>query len=325
MQKIVYSSHDLIGDEALRKEQWISSLSSGYVHLHADPTDDILFRGELRIARTNEVAVGTIRGSVKSISRAADNIAAQNTNNVVLLSNAGESPLCVDQSGRSVELVSGASVLIEQCEPSLIRVTDGKCDLIAVQTERERIRQRCASFENRLMMVVPSPSMAGSLVQAYVDVLIGSQQSISPLIQQFAPEHMADLIAAAISPSDNVLEKDNSSFGVLSRGRLLSARRYISQCLGNPYLDEEDIAAHLCVSVSQLRKDFERGGLTIGRYIREQRLEKVTAMLRDPHFQHHRIIDIAFACGFRNLVTFNRVFRRAHDMTPSDLRQRVRS
>lgn len=31
-------------------------------------------------------------------------------------------------------------------------------------------------------------------------------------------------------------------------------------------------------------------------------------MLRDPSYEHYRIIDIAFACGFRNLVTFNRVF-----------------
>jgi AraC-like DNA-binding protein len=324
VEKIVYRSDDLIGDEALRKEQWISSLSSGYVHLQADPVAETLFEGELRIALTSEVSVGTIRGTVKSISRTADDIAAQNTNNVVLLSNAGESTVCVDQSGRSVELQPGGAVLIEQCEPSLIRVAGGRCGLMAVQTGRERIRQRCASVEDRLMKPMPGPSTSSVLLRAYVDVLI-EQHATSALIKHFAPEHIADLIAAAVSMECGFLEKDTVRFGASSRGRLLSALGFISQRLDDPHLGEEAIAAHVCVSTSQLRKDFERAGLSIAGYIREQRLDRAMTMLRDRAFRRHRIIDIAFACGFRNLVTFNRVFRNAYDMTPSDLRQDAHS
>lgn len=43
-------------------------------------------------------------------------------------------------------------------------------------------------------------------------------------------------------------------------------------------------------------------------------------MLGDPSYRHYRIIDIAFACGFQNLVTFNRTFRNAYGATPSDFR-----
>ncbi len=321
MQRIFYSSNDLIGDETLRKEQWISSLSSGYAHLHADPAIGMSFEGELRIARTRDAAFGTIRGTVKSISRTTSDIAAHNTNNVVLLLNAGQYPLRVDQSGKSVELAPGASVLIEQSAPSIILAGDGQCGLVAAQTEREHVRQRYAPFEDRLMTVVSGPSVVNGLLRAYVDVLVGETESTVPLINQFAADHIADLIAAAASIAAPNLGEDSARFGISSRGRLTSARRYISQRLGDPLLSEEGIAAHVRVSASQLRKDFERGGLSVGRYIREQRLEKAVAMLRDPTLRRHRIIDIAFACGFRNLVTFNRVFRTAYGIPPSELRQ----
>jgi AraC-like DNA-binding protein len=321
VQRIVYSSNDLIGDETLRKEQWISSLSSGYAHLRADPSIGRSFEGELRIARTNDVAVGTIHGTVKSISRTTSDIAAHNTNNVVLLLNAGQYPLGVDQSGKSVELAPGASVLIEQSAPSIILASDGQCGLVAVQTERERVRQRCALFEDGLMTVVSGPSVVNGLLRAYIDVLVGETAPTIPLIKQFAADHIADLIAATASIAIPNLGEDNARFGISSRGRLMSARRYISQRLEDPFLSEEGIAAHVRVSTSQLRKDFERCGLSVGRYVREQRLEKAVAMLRDPALRRHRIIDIAFACGFRNLVTFNRVFRAAYGMPPSELRQ----
>jgi len=319
MQSIVYSSSHLAGDEALRREQWISSLSSGYARLHADPSVGRPFEGELRIARTQDVSLGTIHGTVKSISRTKDDIAAENSSNVVLLLNAGPTKLGVSQLGQSVELDPGASVLIEQSAPSVILVGDGPCGLIAVQTGRERIRERYALLENRFMTVITSASAANALVRAYVDVLVNRQDPIALPISQLAPDHIADLIAAAASVAAPAFA-ERARFGTSSRARLMSAQRYVSRHLDDPLLNEERIAAHICVSASQLRKDFERGGLTVGRYIREQRLERAVAMLRDPALRHHRIIDIAFACGFGNLVTFNRAFRAAYDKTPSEFR-----
>lgn len=320
MERIAYRSADLDGGESLRREQWISSLSSGYAHLHADPVRETAFKGELSIAKAGHVSIGSIRGTVKSISRSSENIAAQNTNNLVLLLNGGRSTLRVDQSRRSVDLASGASVLIEQCEPSLICVSDGNCNLIAVQTEREHVRLRYACVEDRLMSVVPGSAPIHGLVQAYLAMLVDPSGPTTPLIEQFAPDHIADIIAAAASSDRPAMLRSEARFGILSRQRLASAHRYIHQHLDDPSLDDTHVAKHISISQSQLRKDFEREGLSIGRYIRERRLDKALAMLRDPACSHHRIIDIAFACGFRSLVTFNRAFRSAYGATPSEIR-----
>jgi AraC-like DNA-binding protein len=323
VQRINYSSTDLDGGEELRKEKWISSLSSGYANLHADPVKDIAFKGELSIAKAGNVSIGSICGTVKAISRSSENIAAQHTNNLVLLLNAGQSKLCIDQSRRSVELDPGASVLIEQCEPSLIRVSDGNCNLIAAQTEREHVRRRYAQVEDCLMSPVPSAAPIHGLVQAYLTMLVHPAGPALPLINQFVPDHIADIIAAVASSGNPALLQGEARFGLLSRERLASARRYIRQHLDNPLLDDQRIAEHISISNSQLRKDFEREGLSVGRYIREQRLDKALTMLRDPACRHYRIIDIAFACGFRSLVTFNRAFRNTYNATPSEVRPDV--
>ncbi|TIP33979.1 MAG: hypothetical protein E5X77_40740, partial [Mesorhizobium sp.] len=76
LHRIIYNSSDLIGGEQIQKEQWISTLSSGYARLHADPAIGRSFEGELRIVRTCDVSVGTIHGTVKSISRTTEDIAA---------------------------------------------------------------------------------------------------------------------------------------------------------------------------------------------------------------------------------------------------------
>lgn len=244
MERISYSSSDLDGGEALRREQWISSLSSGYARLHADPAKETPFKGELSIAKAGDVSIGSIRGTVKSISRSSENIAAQNTNNLVLLLNAGHSTLRVDQSRRSVELASGASVLIEQCEPSLIRVSDGNCNLVAVQTEREHVRLCYAGVEDCLMSVVPSSAPIHGLVRAYLAMSVVPLGPTSPLIDQFASGHIADIIAAVASSGNPAPLQGEARSGVPSRQRLASARRYIRQHLDNPLLSDEVIALH---------------------------------------------------------------------------------
>jgi AraC-like DNA-binding protein len=83
---------------------------------------------------------------------------------------------------------------------------------------------------------------------------------------------------------DRVQQADVATrFGISSSERPMSARHYMAQRLEDPLLSTVAIAAHVRVSTNQLRKDFERGGWSIGSHIREQRLERAAAMLRARH------------------------------------------
>ena len=115
MQAISFDSADLPGDAQLRKERWVDSLSSGYVRLQADAMPDTPFAGRLKIKLLGQTAIGRISGTVQTIGRSAAEIAAENTDNAVLLVNSGSNDLLVRQQGKSIGCGTGAAVLIEQC------------------------------------------------------------------------------------------------------------------------------------------------------------------------------------------------------------------
>jgi len=319
MQRIVYSSGDLAGDEALRKDQWIASLSSGYAHLHADPAAEMSFDGELRIARTSEVSVGSIRGTVKSISRTANDIASENTDNVVLLCNADSSSMCVEQSGRSVELAAGAFVLIEQREPSWIKLADGKCGLIAVQVERARVRQRCVDLEDRFMAAVPQQSSAIDLVRAYVKVLAGQQHPGPLSIMQFAADHIADLITAAVAGAKGEVAELASLRG-LRAARLQAVLAKIADNFANPGISAQGVAKELGLSARYVHDLLQETGISFSERVLELRLQRARKMLSQRQNDAMRISEIALMNGFSDMSYFNRCFRRRFGCTPSGAR-----
>ncbi|WP_224548906.1 AraC family transcriptional regulator [Mesorhizobium sp. CA16] len=320
MHRIIYNSSDLIGGEQIQKEQWISTLSSGYARLRADPAVGRSFEGELRIVRTCDVSVGTIHGTVKSISRTTEDIVAQSTNNVVLLLNAGHSALSVDQSGRSVDLSPGASVLVEQSAPSIIRVSDGQCGLIAVQTDRERVHQRCAGFEDRLMTAVSSSMMINALVRAYVGVLAHEKEAESQLTMQFVADHIADLIAATASPTAPVTADDNADARGLRAVRTQAILTKIRSGFTDPEISAQGIAKELRLSTRYIHDILQETGISFSERVLELRLQSAHKMLAQRHKDGMRVSEIAMMSGFSDVSYFNRCFRRRFGYTPTSAR-----
>ncbi|MGX5827856.1 AraC family transcriptional regulator [Mesorhizobium sp. 43Arga] len=320
LHRIIYNSSDLIGGEQIQKEQWISTLSSGYARLRADPAIGRSFEGELRIVRTCDVSVGTIQGTVKSISRTTEDIAAQSTNNVVLLLNAGHSPLSVDQSGRSVDLSPGASVLVEQSAPSIIRASNGQCGLIAVQTDRERVRQRCAGFEDRLMTVAPSSMMINALVRAYVGVLADEKEAESQLTMQFVADHIADLIAATASIAAPVTARDNADARGLRAVRTQAILTKIRGGFTDPEISAQGVAKELGLSARYVQDLLQETGVSFSERVLEQRLQGARKMLSQRHKDALRVSEIALMNGFSDVSYFNRCFRRRFGHTPTSVR-----
>src|SRR6266568_2726376 len=111
LEKIVFNSADLPGNERLRKEKWVDTLSSGYVRLRADFVPGKQFKGELKIIMLKDASIGTLSGTVQNISRTAADVAIQNTDNVVLLFNIGSCVTRIEQEGNLVDCLSGEAVM----------------------------------------------------------------------------------------------------------------------------------------------------------------------------------------------------------------------
>jgi AraC-like DNA-binding protein len=110
--------------------------------------------------------------------------------------------------------------------------------------------------------------------------------------------------------------------GLRSRAEiLLNVKSYIGANLGNPDLDPADIARASFISTRYLHKLFEAEGMSVGRWIRSERLERCRRDLVDPSLRSQTILEIASRWGLRGPQHFSRLFRSAYGCSPSDYRR----
>jgi AraC-like DNA-binding protein len=323
VQRIVFDAAGLTGGDAARKDEWIASLSSGYARLNAEPVPGRPFRGELRIVLMDDVSVGTVHGTVKTIARTAADIAVHNTDNLVLLCNAGVAPIRIEQQGRSADLATGSAVMIEQCRPSWVRAgTD--CRLLALQAPRARIRTRAAGLDAHYMRPLAASSATMALMRAYAAVLLDDSRSGDDALACLAPAHLADLIAATIDDADSseVVDDPMSARPGVALARLGAIKADILAALENRTLSVGAIAARHGVTPRYVHRLFEQEGVTFSEFVLANRLDRAHALLVVARATDQSIGAIAFACGFNDLSHFNRSFRRRFGATPSAIRGR---
>ena len=78
-------------------------------------------------------------------------------------------------------------MLIEQCEPSWVKVAAATCNLLAVQAPRRRVRSRFPGLEDRFMTAIPESSATMLLLRAYANVLLEQSPAGTALLARFAP------------------------------------------------------------------------------------------------------------------------------------------
>jgi AraC-like DNA-binding protein len=105
------------------------------------------------------------------------------------------------------------------------------------------------------------------------------------------------------------------------RALLASAQAFIDRRLADPRLSPASIAAAHHISLRLLHRLFEEQGTSVGRWIRERRLERCRRDLLDPALGELPASAIAFQWGFADASHFTRVFRAAYDHPPGEYRR----
>jgi AraC family transcriptional regulator, positive regulator of tynA and feaB len=87
-----------------------------------------------------------------------------------------------------------------------------------------------------------------------------------------------------------------------------------------PDLRVEMVAAAAGVSVRQLYRLFDAAGESYAEHLATLRVAAVTRVVAETLGQSRTLTEVAHACGFNDLSTFNRTFRRLQGLTPSEYR-----
>lgn len=166
---------------------------------------------------------------------------------------------------------------------------------------------------------VPRSAPGAALFAGYADLLRQAPPQ-GEKAAHTAAEHLHDLIALAL---DGFVRgphaRDEQGIGA---ARLELIKQDVRERLRDPALNIADVARRQGVTPRYIQQLFERQGSTFTEFLRESRLALAYQQLDAGRLQPG-IAEIAYDCGFTDLSSFNRHFRRRYGLTPSDVRARA--
>ena len=175
----------------------------------------------------------------------------------------------------------------------------------------------------RLSAPVPLPGEGDSLthiVSGLMQMAIGEAHKLDEAGCRRVGESLIQLVNGLIQAKPMAPEFRRSPLEAL-RERIVA---YIDANLARSSLSAEDIAHHMGCSRRYLHRAFEGEGMTLERFVWDRRLERSKEELLSPARASVSISEIAFACGFNSSAHFSRAFKSKYDVSPRELRERVR-
>lgn len=145
-----------------------------------------------------------------------------------------------------------------------------------------------------------------------LNALLHAQRNLA---DQGLPELRLALLLSRLTPPPG---RANETIKVGPRATLQMQVNHASQKRRPVAPTIRELAGDLGMSQSHLRASFRKScGVSLGRHMRERRLERACGLLR---MTPARISEIAEQCGFGSLFSFSRAFKQCHGMSPSEYR-----
>ncbi|WAC27739.1 helix-turn-helix domain-containing protein [Ancylobacter sp. SL191] len=225
-----------------------------------------------------------------------------------------------EQDGRQVQCRPGAFLIERSHLPYEFSHSDPAA-LWVMKVPSAVLRARIARPERLATLQFDASRAVGAM---FVDMLRLTGARIDEMdepARALLGKQLVDLLAMAIEADERVLAGNSST---VRNAHLHRCEHFIRTRLGDMRLSPQLVAEGCGISVRYLHQIFEAEGITVGAYIRNQRLLASDAMLRDPHCRKS-ISEIAYEWGFGDQAQFSRNYRARFGCTPSEARAVSRS
>ena len=223
------------------------------------------------------------------------------------------------QGDREAALAPGDFTLIDLSRPSRVRDVGGVYEVVAVQFPHTVLPLRHDEIARATAVRVPGSDGLGAAIAALARHLAGRLGDHAATDGTRLSAALMDLLVVALAERLDRVE----ALPAATRRRALmsSVRAFIDRRLADPRLSPREVAAAHHISLRLLHKLFEEQGTSVGRWIRERRLERCRRDLRDPAMSDLPASAIALGWGFADAAHFSRVFREAYGCPPGEYRR----
>lgn len=214
-------------------------------------------------------------------------------------------------------LQPGALILIDPMQPSQFQF-GRKSIQLSLHIPRSAFETTFPFEILRFAQTLPrfTSSVIGWLVQTAFDKAADDSRCGLVLIEAITKLVKASFLEASPADADDPAPSPNHV--------LLGIQDYVIA-----HLDEDLSPARLAkeanVSERHLHRLFQKRGTSACRWIREQRLDRCAANMRDPASNGLSLTTIAFNNGFNDVAHFSRTFKEQFGETPLSYRRRFSS
>ena len=175
-------------------------------------------------------------------------------------------------------------------------------------------------------MAFPSPAHAPHRAEplgqapgvALLQALVRAVSRLSAELDGPEGDHVGEQLRQLLSAACGAGVDDRQRS--LPESRLVAILAHIDAHLSDPGLGAASVAARFDLSPRYVAKLFEGQGATLGETVTARRIAMAAGILGDPAARRRTVAEIAYACGFSDLTTFNRRFRRTFGATPREYR-----
>lgn len=218
------------------------------------------------------------------------------------------------QNGQDATLGAG-DIAVFDSEAALKFWFAGKQLQLVVCIPREVMSERCPGWEARCS--TPFPRSGAALVSSVLHTAF--EQAGSRGREAAIADALLTLVASAL---DGLGEPEGADAEPVPR-MVREIQDSLLARLGDATLTPQSIARLHGLSERQLHRVFQSAGIGLGQWIRQARLDRCAADLRNAALHEKSITEIAFGWGFNDSAHFSRSFRAEYGSSPRDYRSAV--
>ena len=296
---------------------WQEMVSETFVQAHCDSSIGESFCGSISTESFDQTEISRIEAGPQRILRRPTDIARACKPRFYLCYHVAGRARYRERNAENV-LSPGDMILLDNCEPYSAEYEEPVTSVV-LHVPHDVLRARFR-FPERVLGRKLSGSrgltrVAGEFLQSAVMQANALSPSQRPAIASMALDLFSSVLAEEMSES--------SEAGTHQAILLARIKQQVMAHLGDPALDLEQVAAAMGLSVRYVSRLFQLEGISFGRYLLQQRIERCRLALANPALVGMRISEIALKGGFSNFAHFSRVFRDALGHSPSEYRAKA--
>ncbi|MET0452633.1 MAG: helix-turn-helix domain-containing protein [Mycobacterium sp.] len=286
------------------KDEWAAAIASQIVSLGVQSVSADFAATIDRRDLHDDFRITRIASGQASIQRSAANITSADDGFAIFHLNYRGAGY-ISQHGRTCKLDGLSAALYTTDKPSQFRFVS-RNDGVLVQMPRDLLP--VASSELRHVLVRPVGH--DPLLRVLLAFLESSHQDLPGM----EPTHKALVSTTLLDLIAGILRVNKAQ----SRGHeyqlLVRVQDYVERHFADPSLNVPALAHHFNVSTRSIYGTFAKVGLRPAEHIRAVRLRRARKLVENTDIP---MDSVSSACGFGDLSTFVRAFKRAHSVSPT--------